>query len=60
LVPTPVAGPAFERVAVGRFFTCAVSREHRVLCTGANESGQLGFGDTMRRNAFEPLAYPFE
>jgi alpha-tubulin suppressor-like RCC1 family protein len=36
-------------VAVGRFSTCAQKRDGRVLCAGANRTGELGVGDLERR-----------
>jgi alpha-tubulin suppressor-like RCC1 family protein len=48
----------WARVAVGRFSTCAQKRDGRVLCAGANRSGELGVGDTERRAGFTPAAGP--
>jgi alpha-tubulin suppressor-like RCC1 family protein len=36
----------FTQVAVGRFHTCALAAEGRVLCTGKNDSGQCAQGNT--------------
>jgi alpha-tubulin suppressor-like RCC1 family protein len=48
----------WARVAVGRFSTCAQKRDGRVLCAGANRSGELGVGDTERRLVFTSAAGP--
>lgn len=48
----------WARVAVGRFATCAEKRDGRVLCAGANRSGELGVGDTDARLFFTPVAGP--
>ncbi len=39
----------WSSVAVGRFSTCAQKRDGRVLCAGANRTGELGVGDLDRR-----------
>ena len=55
--PTRVGADAdWARVAVGRFFTCAQKIDGSVWCTGAAENGQLGVGDTERRNVLTPLS----
>lgn len=58
-VPTQIGSDTdWARVAVGRFSTCAQKRDGRVLCAGANRSGELGVGDTERRLVFTPAAGP--
>lgn len=52
VVQTPVrigTDADWASVAVGRFATCAQKRDGRVLCTGANRTGELGVGDLDRR-----------
>jgi len=39
----------FTAVALGNFHTCAVSAAGALQCWGANDTGQLGTGDTDRR-----------
>jgi alpha-tubulin suppressor-like RCC1 family protein len=38
---TPVSATL---IAAGHFHTCALLSNHRLVCWGANESGQLGLG----------------
>lgn len=58
-VPTQIGTDAdWARVAVGRFSTCAQKRDGRVLCAGANRSGELGVGDTAPRLVLTPAAGP--
>ena len=45
-------------LAVGRFFTCAKKLDQSIWCTGENVVGQLGVGDTDRRNVFTPIELP--
>lgn len=48
-----------ERMTVGRFSTCVVLASGP-FCTGANESGQLGVGDTQMRLQLTPLLSPIQ
>ena len=43
-------GIEVEAIATGFFFTCLKRKNGAVACTGANELGQLGLGDTNRRD----------
>ncbi|HEY5938447.1 MAG TPA: hypothetical protein VIU61_27540, partial [Kofleriaceae bacterium] len=50
--PAPVSQTAsgmFESIAAGTSHTCARALDHRLWCWGANDSGQLGVGDSMLR-----------
>jgi hypothetical protein len=47
--PTPVAVPNVKdavQVATSFGTSCAITRDHRLLCWGPNEKGQLGLGTT--------------
>ncbi len=56
-VPTPALPvDAWDLVSAGRFHTCGV-RQGAVLCTGENQPGRLGTGDTERRREFTETAY---
>jgi alpha-tubulin suppressor-like RCC1 family protein len=46
------------QVAVGRFSSCAATTDGRVYCSGENGAGQLGVGDSARRNTFTQVALP--
>jgi alpha-tubulin suppressor-like RCC1 family protein len=46
------------QVAVGRFSSCAATTDARIFCAGENGAGQLGLGDSARRNAFTEVAFP--
>jgi alpha-tubulin suppressor-like RCC1 family protein len=48
--PRRVASDVLD-FSVGYFFTC-IRTANGVACTGDNDNGQLGLGDTRRRNAF--------
>ncbi|MBL8955211.1 MAG: hypothetical protein JNK82_30835 [Myxococcaceae bacterium] len=50
-------GGTWRGVGVGRFFHCAVDSAHDLFCTGENLAGQLGLGDTMRRNVLTPVTF---
>ncbi len=63
-LPTPRLVPelfdgnlTWQSVALGRFFTCAW-RTDGLFCTGENNQGQLGLGDTSRRQAATLLSVP--
>jgi alpha-tubulin suppressor-like RCC1 family protein len=62
LVPAKVVAGSdaqpVAQVAVGRFSSCAVARDARIFCTGENGAGQLGLGDSARRNTFTEVAFP--
>lgn len=65
LVPERVAvGLSYRQAVVGRFSSCAVSAgstpaaDARIFCSGENNAGQLGVGDTTRRNAFTEVTFP--
>ena len=46
--PVPVAGGhSFSRIAAGHNHVCGVTSSGAVYCWGANESGQIGSGDTQ-------------
>jgi len=47
----------WQGVAIGRFFTCAWKADG-LFCTGENSQGQLGLGDTSRRQAATLLSLP--
>ncbi|AKV03808.1 BNR repeat domain protein [Labilithrix luteola] len=46
----PSQGIPFSHVSVGRFHTCVMTEDGRFGCVGKNDMGQLGTGDTDRRN----------
>ncbi len=48
VTPTPGLGTAVD-IALGDRHTCALLNDMTVWCWGANESGQLGTGDTAAR-----------
>jgi len=50
-------GRSYAQVAVGRMFSCAVTLEGDVSCTGENVAGQLGLPGNMRRNTFTELSF---
>jgi alpha-tubulin suppressor-like RCC1 family protein len=56
-VPSPSAG-AWHSVAVGRFFTCGLTSDERVWCSGSNTEHQLATPDTERRNVFTEVILP--
>jgi alpha-tubulin suppressor-like RCC1 family protein len=50
--PTRVGGvAACAAVSVGRFHTCFMQTIGTIYCAGDNSSGELGLGDTVRRDA---------
>lgn len=51
-------GPGYAQVAVGRMFTCAVTLQGEIACTGENAAGQLGLPGNMRCNEFTALSFP--
>lgn len=59
-VPTdPISlGGLIEEVEAGEYHTCALLRNGSVYCFGANNYGQLGYGDTTARSAPAPIAVP--
>src|SRR6185369_6665630 len=43
--PTHIAGSeSFDRLRVGEYATCALTRDGQAFCWGANQSGVLGNG----------------
>ena len=50
-------GTSFRAASVGRFHACATEADGTVVCMGENSNGQLGLGDTTRRNV--PTAVDF-
>lgn len=56
-VPAP-SGDGWLAVSAGRFFTCGVTTDERVYCAGENGAGELGTGDTERRNLFTEARLP--
>lgn len=48
--------PPVAKLALGFAHACAITRDHRLFCWGANESGQLGLGDRQERGGTVPLA----
>ena len=53
LVPTLVDGVSgVVAVAAGQNHSCALSRDGTVMACGRNHMGQLGLGDTARRDTF--------
>jgi alpha-tubulin suppressor-like RCC1 family protein len=55
---TQVGTRSWASLSVGRFGTCFVSTDNGIFCTGANDYGELGLGDTMRRSSPEQLVLP--
>lgn len=59
LAPTRIgADDDWASVAAGRFHTCALKRDRRVLCAGQNDVGQLGLGDVTSRFTFTLVVLP--
>lgn len=62
LVPTPIVGHRFATIAVSRHHayaattTCGIDETLRLLCWGANDSGQLGNGTTEPSLVPTPVA----
>jgi alpha-tubulin suppressor-like RCC1 family protein len=55
-VPTAVTPPErAQRVALGNFFTLATDDTGALYSAGANDKGNLGLGDTMRRSTLTKL-----
>ncbi len=48
----------WAEVAVGRFTTCARTRDGRLFCAGDNRDGQLGLGDRDLRDRFTQVQLP--
>ncbi|MCS6857962.1 MAG: hypothetical protein NZM37_09635, partial [Sandaracinaceae bacterium] len=43
--PTPVRGlPPVQSISLGRFHSCALTRNAQIWCWGGNNQGQLGTG----------------
>jgi alpha-tubulin suppressor-like RCC1 family protein len=58
LVETPTrvsTSVSLRRFALGNLHTCAFDAERQLYCWGDNVQGQLGFGDTQRRDVPEML-----
>jgi alpha-tubulin suppressor-like RCC1 family protein len=51
-------GAGFAAIDLGGFFTCALDTAGMPHCTGANSVGQLGVGDTVRRDRLTPVVLP--
>ena len=61
-VVTSAGGPAFTGVtdvAVGEFHSCAITSDGTLWCWGANDSGQLGTGDTTGTPQVYPAKVPY-
>ena len=56
LMASPVPDTEWSQIAAGRFHTCGV-RNGKILCSGGNADGELGVGDSVRRNAFTQTMY---
>jgi alpha-tubulin suppressor-like RCC1 family protein len=52
------AGATFAAASVGRLHACAETTDHIVQCTGIDDTGELGLGDTARRNTFTAVSLP--
>lgn len=46
---------AFEALSASTYHTCAIARDGRPYCWGANDEGQLGTGDRADRRAPTPV-----
>ncbi len=57
-VPAPGEGGAWKALSVGRFFTCGVTLDDRLWCSGDNSDRELGTADTERRNRFTEVTLP--
>jgi alpha-tubulin suppressor-like RCC1 family protein len=57
-VPSPSPNAAWLTISAGRFFTCGVTTDERIWCTGANSQHELGTPDTMRRSVFVEVSLP--
>lgn len=60
-IPTPVAGGGtwVSLTATGGYYhstTCAIRTDRTAWCWGANDTGQLGVGTTVFKNAPAPVA----
>jgi Regulator of chromosome condensation (RCC1) repeat len=57
--PTSVGtSSSWAGASVGRFHACALGTGGDVACMGENSNGQLGLGDTARRNVPTTVALP--
>ncbi len=56
LMASPVPDTQWSQMAAGRFHTCGV-RNGTILCSGGNSAGELGVGDSARRNVFTQTVY---
>ncbi len=58
LVVTPSGtDKTWTSVSVGRFHSCAVATDQTIWCSGENNEGQLGLGDTQRRAAWTNVVF---
>lgn len=55
--PRPIDGPV-RSASLDTFHACFVRDTGQLLCSGRNEEGQLGLGDTTSRAAFTPTGLP--
>lgn len=58
LSPTPIDMTGVSRIALGAYFSCAMTEASEILCWGDNHLGQLGDGTTEDRITPTPVVWP--
>lgn len=55
------SGESFRSIALGRFISCALSQDFKVVCTGSNIRGSLGLSDpSLAQSTPREIPFPTE